>query len=855
MSYWILTPTCRVVSRTTVQRVTNLERQQDTIISRCKAFDENISTQLKDEKHIVALDESYKSLEPTKEELELDQDYIDEMSKAINDTTIPHADPKESTADAYDSYLNMEVNLPRGDGAAMQRGRVTKRMKDNDGQPIGVAHQNPLLDTRVYEVEWLDGHREQLTANVVAENLFAQVDQEGNQFSLLDDIIDHRKTDQAILNTEAFRKGKSGMKIRVPTTKGWEICMQWKDGSTNWLELKDVKNAYPVQLAEYAIGNQIQDEPAFAWWVPHVMKKRKRILSATKSKYWLKTHKYGIEIPKSVEDARRIDAKNGDNIWWDAIMKEMKNVRIAFEKFKGTSKELPPGYQQINCHMIFDVKLGENFRRKARYVAGGHMTKPPASITYSSVVSRESVRIMLLIAALNDLEVLSADIQNAYLHAPCRERIWVRAGPEFGTDEGSVMLIVRALYGLKSSGAAFRSMLADHLHDMSFRSSRGDPDVWYRPAIKPDGTEYYEYILVYVDDIFAISNNPKQAMDQIQELFKFKNDEVKTPDMYLGAKLEKRLINGVVCWTMSSLQYVSAAIDNVEKKLQDQGRKLPTKCGTPMSHKYRPEEDISDELEGTEVTYYQELIGVLRWSVELGRVDIAMEVSMLSSHMALPRIGHLEQVLHIFGYLKQNPKKMLAFDPREPIIDENKFAPKADWHDFYRDAVEMVPDDAPPPRGVGVSIYVFVDSDHAANRITRRSQTGILTFLNRAPIQWFSKRQNTVESSTFGSEFIAMKTAVEMIHALRTKLRWLGVPLLGPANVFGDNESVVRSTQYPERTLTKKHNGIAYHKSRESVANGMMRVAHEPGETNLADLLTKTLARPRREMLIDNFMY
>jgi hypothetical protein len=344
-------------------------------------------------------------------------------------------------------------------------------------------------------------------------------------------------------------------------------------------------------------------------------------------------------------------------------------------------------------------------------------------------------------------------------------------------------------------------------------------------------------------------------MEQIQSLFKFKNDEVKPPDVYLGAKLEKKLVNGVVCWTMSSLQYVSTAIDNVVNKLKEQGKTLPTKCGTPMAHKYRPEEDESDELEGTEITYFQELIGMLRWSIELGRVDIAMEVSMLSSHLALPRIGHLQQVLHIFGYLKQNPKKMLVFDPREPNISEDKFAPKADWHDFYRDAVELVPDDAPPPRGMGVSIYCFVDSDHASNRVTRRSHTGILTFINRAPIQWFSKRQNTVESSTFGSEFIAMKTAVEMIQGLRTKLRWLGIPLLGPANVFGDNESVVMSTQHPERTLARKHNGIAYHKSREAVASEMIRVAHEPGESNLADLLTKPLARPRRDMLIDRFMY
>jgi Reverse transcriptase (RNA-dependent DNA polymerase) len=127
-------------------------------------------------------------------------------------------------------------------------------------------------------------------------------------------------------------------------------------------------------------------------------------------------------------------------------MKEMANVRIAFDIFDGDKKDLPPGFQEIACHMIFDVKLGENFRRKARYVAGGHVTDPPASITYSSVVSRESVRIALLIAALNDLEVLSADIQNAYLHAKCREKIWCKAGPEFGSDEGRIMIIVRALY-------------------------------------------------------------------------------------------------------------------------------------------------------------------------------------------------------------------------------------------------------------------------------------------------------------------------------------------------------------------------------------------------------------------------
>jgi hypothetical protein len=139
--------------------------------------------------------------------------------------------------------------------------------------------------------------------------------------------------------------------------------------------------------------------------------------------------------------------------------------------------------------------------------------------------------------------------------------------------------------------------------------------------------------------------------------------------------------------------------------------------------------------------------------------------------------------------------------------------------------------------------------------VTRRSQTGILIFINRSPISWYSKRQNTVETSTFGSEFVALRTAVEQIQSLRLKLRWLGIELTGPANIFGDNDSVIKSGQQPEVTLSKKHNGIAYHKCREAVASEMVRMAYEPTETNLADLLTKPLVYNTRTRLLDCFMY
>ena len=130
----------------------------------------------------------------------------------------------------------------------------------------------------------------------------------------------------AIEKEDAFVTSSNGVKRRRETTEGWEMLAQWKDGSATWSELKDTKDSCPVQLAECAVQNKIDDEPAFAWWVPHTTKKKAIIVKKVKSKHWLRTHKCGIRIPKTVKEAIEIDAENGNTLWWDALMKEMKNV-------------------------------------------------------------------------------------------------------------------------------------------------------------------------------------------------------------------------------------------------------------------------------------------------------------------------------------------------------------------------------------------------------------------------------------------------------------------------------------------------------------------------------------------------
>jgi len=227
-------------------------------------------------------------------------------------------------------------------------------------------------------------------------------------------------------------------------------------------------------------------------------------------------------------------------------------------------------------------------------VAGGHMTESPSFLTYSSVVSRDSLRNALTIAALNGLSTLSCDIQNAYLTAPCREKIWTVAGPQFGSRRVQKMIIARALYGLQSSGAAFRAFLSKTLYKIGYVPSLADPDVWLRPAIKQDGVKYWEYLLSYVDDILSISEKPLNTLKAIQnENFKFKDDKMDKPKVYLGADLS--LIDneeGIECWAISSDKYCAA----IEGGLNKKGLRLPTRCDLPIRHGYKSEMDCTAEI-------------------------------------------------------------------------------------------------------------------------------------------------------------------------------------------------------------------------------------------------------------------
>ena len=285
---------------------------------RTVAFDETIKLRLRDHAHTLEEDGKVEPLDWSTHPFGDDPDFQEEFNSVTSNEEVKD-DNDHFTPDTYNTYVNMELALPQGGSLEPRMARVTKRLKDANGIHIGTADDNPLLNTRMYEVEYLDGECASLSANHIAENLFAQVDDEGNRQVLMKEIIDYHTNGQEVKHQDAFITTRTGTKRRRETTKGWEILIEWKDGSTNWVALKDVKESYPVQLAEFAISNRKAEEPAFVWWVPFVMKKRNRILAKVKSKYWLRSHKFGIGIPKSVEEAKKVDNQNRNTLWWDAI--------------------------------------------------------------------------------------------------------------------------------------------------------------------------------------------------------------------------------------------------------------------------------------------------------------------------------------------------------------------------------------------------------------------------------------------------------------------------------------------------------------------------------------------------------
>ena len=470
------------------------------------------------------------------------------------------------------------------------------------------------------------------------------------------------------------------------------------------------------------------------------------------------------------------------------------------------SKDLGPGdlkplnHQKIRCRMIYAVK--HDGRHKARFVAGGHLTKEPEDSVYSSVVSIRSLRIILLVAELNGLQLMGADVGNAYLEALTNEKIYFIAGPEFAPFglEGHSLVLVKALYGLRSSGLEWSRAMAQTLKAEGFKPSLADPDVWMR---KHPAKDIWEYVCVYVDDLAIAMVDPRQFLDKLKTPidqggygYKLKADGPLS--FHLGCDYARDK-DGTLIYQPK--KYITKMMEYYERTF-NQKPKFATSPLEPGDH---PELDDSPLLDGPQTTVYMSLIGQLQWLITLGRLDVMQATVSLSSFRSMPRQGHLNRAKRVFGFVAKYPDAAVRIRPGMPDYDMiDATYPEQDWlHSVYGNEHEDFPMNMPEPLGKSVRITILVDANLYFDLVNGRACTGILMFLNKTPVDWYCKKQSTVATATFTSEFVAAKTATEKTFDLRYTLRMCGVPVEYHTYMFGDNQAVVTQSTIPQSQLAK----------------------------------------------------
>jgi hypothetical protein len=329
-----------------------------------------------------------------------------------------------------------------------------------------------------------------------------------------------------------------------------------------------------------------------------------------------------------------------------------------------------------------------------------------------------------------------------------------------------------------------------------------------------------------------VAKNCKAIVEALEGTYQFKLKGTGPTTFHLGCDF-MRDSHGTLSY--GPVKYIQKMVATYERLF---GTK-PRSYKSPLDNNDHPELDTSDILDIEKVKIYQSMIGALQWVVQLGRFDIAPAVMTMSRFRAAPREGHLERVKRMYGYLsnmRHGYVRVRTEVPDYSHIPEKHYS----WENTcYAGAKEILPNDAPTPKGRAVQLTSYVDANLYHDMISGRSLTGILHMANKTPIDWFSKLQSTVETATYGSEFIAARICTDQIIDLRNTLRYLGIRIEGSSMMFGDNESVVNSASIPHSKLHKRHNALSFHRTREAIAARILRFVHVDGKHNAADILSK----------------
>ena len=347
----------------------------------------------------------------------------------------------------------------------------------------------------------------------------------------------------------------------------------------------------PVSCAIYARDNNLLHLPGWKRFkaIAKCEKKFIRTVNQAKLKSFRTApkYKYGFEVPRDFKHAVQLDTKNKNTRGQYAVKTELDQIKeydTFIDKGHHTKIAPPNGYKKLRVHLVFDVK--HDCRHKARLVADGHLTEIPLNSVYSGVVSIRGFRLVLFLAELNKLEVWCTDIGNAYLEAFTAEKAYIIAGPEFAELEGHILIVNKALYGLRSSGARWHDKFADCMRELDFYPCKAEPDIWMRK-----NGDIYEYVAVYVDDLAIGMKDPKAFITILEQKYKFKTKGSGPISFHLGMNFS-RDEDGTLCIT--STKYIEKMMAGYEKTF---GESPKQSYASPLEKGDHPELDDSELLD------------------------------------------------------------------------------------------------------------------------------------------------------------------------------------------------------------------------------------------------------------------
>ena len=407
--------------------------------------------------------------------------------------------------------------------------------------------------------------------------------------------------------------------------------------------------------------------------------------------------KYGVEVPKNTKHAEELDTQHGNTLWKEAYQKEIVSLlSLGCFDFCPPDSKPGPDYQFVKLTMIYEVK--QDGRCKARLVVGSHLVDPCSISTHSTMVKGASVRLLDVIGHRDSLKVLCGGVSNAFVTALCLEKVCSRTGPDFGDCHDSIMVLTKALYGLRSLSHAFRGHFADFLHSMGFHSVHYDHDVWMQLCEDKTG---YDYICTHVDDFKIVARDPSHWLTQISGVFLLKSTG--PPSYYLGNDYVWSTSENA--WVLGCSTYIKECIYHLEEDDMIEGRLWEHK--NPLPAKVHPEMDESPLLDDQGLKLYQTLIGMAQWACTISHLDISFAMSSLSRFSTAPHVGHLQLAIYMFGYLKKHPNCNLVIDSG-PLIVPEEFKSSTFCLDFLEDYPDAQEELDPIPEAFGQELETSI---------------------------------------------------------------------------------------------------------------------------------------------------